>query len=85
MRLNGAAIVVAAAAAAATAEDSAADEALVVEAAESVELLCPAESACQLEMGVAFGDPWVKAEAGDIGYFEVGANSQIYVSAACTC
>lgn len=58
-------------AAAAAAEDSASDEALVVEAAESVGLLCPAEAACQLEVGVAYGDPWVKAEAGDVGYFEV--------------
>ena len=56
---------------AAAAEDSASDEALVVEAAESVGLLCPAEAACQLEVGVAYGDPWVKAEAGDVGYFEV--------------
>lgn len=55
-----------------TAEDlPSSSEALVVEAAESVGLLCPAAAACKLEMGVAFGDPWVKAEAGDAGYFEV--------------
>lgn len=79
MRFYGATLVAAAATAtaiarsdAAAAESSASDEALVeVEAAESVGLLCPAEAACKLEMGVAFGDPWVKAEAGDIGYFEV--------------
>lgn len=74
MRLHGATFLAAAAAAiarsTAAAEDSSPDEALV-QAAESVGLLCPSEAACKLDMGVAYGDPWVKAEAGDVGYFEV--------------
>lgn len=77
MKFSGATLAVAAAAAAVAIARSgigsavAAEDSLVVEAAESVRLLCPAEAACKLEMGVAFGDPWVSAEAGDIGYFEV--------------
>jgi len=50
-------------------------EAIVLVNAESVELLCPADAACKLEMGTAFGDPWVKAEAGDVGYFEVSPST----------
>lgn len=32
---------------------------------------CTESARCQLEMGKAFGDPWVKAEAGKVNYFEV--------------
>lgn len=45
--------------------------AAVLETAEAVGLLCPAVAACELEIGTAFGDPWVKADAGDAGYFKV--------------
>lgn len=52
-------------------EQTTSSEALVLVNAESVEMQCPADAACKLEIGTAFGDPWVKAEAGDVGYFEV--------------
>lgn len=51
--------------------DSSAAAAGVLESAEAVGLLCPAVAACELEMGTAFGDPWMKADAGDAGYFKV--------------
>lgn len=71
MKFCGAIFVALAGVGAVAAEDSSSSEALVVEAAESVGLLCPAAAACTLEMGVAWGDPWVKSEAGDAGYFQV--------------
>eukprot|EP00903_Cladosiphon_okamuranus_P013133 g12248.t1 len=86
MRLHGVTFLAAAAAAiggsttAASAEDSSPDEALAVQAAESVGILCPAEAACELEMGVSYGDPWVIAEAGDLGYFEVHGTAQVQPS-----
>lgn len=43
----------------------------VVVAAEAVGLRCPVAVPCKLEMGTAFGDPWLKAADGEIGYFEV--------------
>lgn len=50
-------------------EERSADAA--VGAAEAVGLRCPVAVPCKLEMGTAFGDPWLKAEDGEIGYFEV--------------
>lgn len=32
---------------------------------------CPAKTPCKLDMGRAFGDPWVSAEAGEGNYFKV--------------
>lgn len=32
---------------------------------------CTESARCQLEIGKAFGDPWVKAEAAQVNYFEV--------------
>lgn len=43
----------------------------ILKTAEVVGLQCPPVAACELEMGTAFGDPWVKADAGDAGYFKV--------------
>lgn len=51
-------------------EERSADDTAVV-AAEAVGLRCPLDVPCKLEMGTAFGDPWLKAEEGEIGYFEV--------------
>lgn len=32
---------------------------------------CPESARCQLEIGKVFGDPWVKADAAQVNYFEV--------------
>lgn len=32
---------------------------------------CPVAQPCRLEMGEAFGDPWVKSGAMDVKYFQV--------------
>ena len=36
---------------------------------------CPAKAPCKLEMGKAFGDPWVSAETGDANYFKVNRDT----------
>lgn len=32
---------------------------------------CPTTAPCKLSIGKAYGDPWVRAEAGDANYFKV--------------
>ncbi|CAM9344963.1 unnamed protein product [Scytosiphon promiscuus] len=49
-------------------------------AAEAVGLLCPADIPCKLEIGTAFGIPWLNAEDGELGYFEVSATPQLQPS-----
>lgn len=55
--------------AATTTPPGSASTAVVV--AEALPPPCPAKTPCKLEMGKAFGDPWVRAEAGDENYFKV--------------
>lgn len=43
------------------------------EAGDEVGVLydCPLEAPCRLEIGKAFGDPWVKTTVTDVKYFQV--------------
>lgn len=43
-------------------------------ATEAVGLLCPAAVPCKLDLGTAFGNPWLNAADGDVGYFEASVH-----------